>query len=88
MGHGSSDVPDGKIVSEWYVSERNLIGYAAVETRRQNDEGEGSCQDSEYASLKTTAVYWMIYLLSAVAWVICFVCSGGQHSRFLLDSHR
>jgi len=27
------------------VSERNLIGYAAVETRRLNEEGEGVCQD-------------------------------------------
>ena len=44
MWHCSSDVSDGDIVSEGYMSERNLIGYAAVETRRQNQEGEGSCQ--------------------------------------------
>jgi len=43
---------------------------------------------SEYSSMKSPAVYWMIYLSSAVAWVIYFVCSGGQRSRFLLDSHR
>jgi len=27
------------------MSERNLIGYAVMETRQQNKKGEGSCQD-------------------------------------------
>jgi len=52
MWHGSSDVPDSDIISEGYMSERKLIRYAAVETRRQDDEGEGSCQDIKIFELE------------------------------------